>query len=46
MSGAGQHFAGGCLCGGLVFGGVAGKDTSHTIYAGNLATPAIWMIRR
>ena len=24
------------VCGGLVFGGVVGKDTSHTIYAGSL----------
>ena len=24
------------VCGGLVFGGIVGKDTSHTIYAGSL----------
>ena len=27
------------LCGGLVFGGEAGKDDSHTIYAGSLDDP-------
>jgi hypothetical protein len=27
-------------CGGLVFGGVAGVDTSHTIYAGSLDDPS------
>ncbi len=26
-------------CGGLVFGGVVGEDTSHTIYAGSLDDP-------
>jgi hypothetical protein len=30
-----------CLvCGGLVFGGVVGKDDSHTIYAGSLDDPS------
>ena len=24
------------ICGGLVFGGIVGKDTEHTIYAGSL----------
>jgi hypothetical protein len=28
------------ICGGLVFGGVAGKDDSHTIYAGSLDDPS------
>ncbi len=27
-------------CGGLVFGGVVGKDGSHTIYAGSLDDPS------
>lgn len=27
-------------CGGLVFGGIIGIDTSHTIYAGSLDDPA------
>ena len=27
-------------CGGLVFGGVVGEDTSHTIYAGSLDDPS------
>jgi hypothetical protein len=27
-------------CGGLVFGGVVGQDSSHTIYAGSLDDPA------
>lgn len=27
-------------CGGLVFGGIVGVDTSHTIYAGSLDDPA------
>jgi hypothetical protein len=27
-------------CGGLVFGGEVGKDTSHTIYAGSLDEPS------
>ena len=31
-----------CLtCGGLVFGGVVGKDTEHTIYAGSLDDPLV-----
>jgi hypothetical protein len=30
------------ICGGLVFGGVAGKDTSHTIYAGTLDDPSLF----
>ncbi len=29
-------------CGGLVFGGEVGKDTSHTIYAGSLDDPALF----
>jgi hypothetical protein len=29
-------------CGGLVFGGVVGKDTEHTIYAGSLDDPSIF----
>ncbi|GLS43418.1 GFA family protein [Methylobacterium brachythecii] len=29
-------------CGGLVFGGEAGKDTSHTIYAGSLDDPSLF----
>ncbi len=28
------------VCGGLVFGGVVGKDDSHTIYAGSLDDPS------
>jgi hypothetical protein len=28
------------VCGGLVFGGEAGKDDSHTIYAGSLDDPS------
>ena len=28
------------LCGGLVFGGVVGQDTSHTLYAGSLDDPS------
>jgi len=28
------------VCGGLVFGGVVGKDSSHTIYAGSLDDPS------
>ena len=27
-------------CGGLVFGGIVGKDESHTIYAGSLDDPS------
>jgi hypothetical protein len=30
------------VCGGLVFGGEVGKDTSHTIYAGSLDDPALF----
>jgi len=26
-------------CGGLVFGGIVGEDTSHTVYAGSLDAP-------
>jgi hypothetical protein len=29
-------------CGGLVFGGVVGQDTSHTIYAGTLDDPTLF----
>ena len=29
-------------CGGLVFGGIAGKDTTHTIYAGSLDDPSVF----
>ena len=29
-------------CGGLVFGGVVGQDTSHTIYAGSLDDAALF----
>ena len=29
-------------CGSLVFGGVAGKDQSHTIYAGTLDDPSLF----
>ena len=29
-------------CGGLVFGGVVGKDTSHTLYAGSLDDPSVF----
>ena len=29
-------------CGGLVFGGEIGKDTSHTIYAGSLDDPSLF----
>src|SRR5476651_2304066 len=28
------------VCGSLVFGGIVGQDTSHTIYAGTLDNPA------
>jgi hypothetical protein len=31
------------VCGSLVFGGVVGKDTSHTIYAGTLDDPTLFM---
>jgi hypothetical protein len=30
------------VCGGLVFGGIPGKDTSHTIYAGSLDDPTLF----
>ena len=30
------------VCGGLVFGGEVGKDTSHTIYAGSLDDPTLF----
>jgi hypothetical protein len=30
------------VCGGLVFGGVVGQDTSHTIYAGSLDDPSLF----
>jgi hypothetical protein len=29
-------------CGGLVFGGETGKDTSHTVYAGSLDDPSLF----
>jgi hypothetical protein len=29
-------------CGGLVFGGIVGKDDSHTIYAGSLDDPSVF----
>jgi hypothetical protein len=29
-------------CGGLVFGGIVGKDVEHTIYAGSLDEPALF----
>jgi hypothetical protein len=29
-------------CGGLVFGGIVGVDTSHTIYAGSLDDPSFF----
>jgi hypothetical protein len=28
------------ICGGLVFGGIVGKDTVHTLYAGSLDDPS------
>jgi hypothetical protein len=28
------------VCGGLVFGGIVGQDTSHTLYAGSLDDPS------
>ncbi len=28
------------ICGGLVFGGIVGQDTAHTIYAGSLDDPS------
>jgi hypothetical protein len=30
------------VCGSLVFGGVVGKDTSHTLYAGSLDEPSMF----
>lgn len=30
------------ICGALVFGGIVGKDTDHTIYAGSLDDPALF----
>jgi hypothetical protein len=30
------------VCGGLVYGGVVGKDESHTIYAGSLDDPRLF----
>src|SRR5262245_35817117 len=30
------------VCGGLVFGGVRGVDTTHTIYAGSLDDPTLF----
>lgn len=30
------------VCGSLVFGGIIGKDTSHTIYAGSLDDPSVF----
>jgi hypothetical protein len=32
-------------CGGLVFGGEVGKDSSHTIYAGSLDDPSAFRPR-
>jgi hypothetical protein len=29
-------------CGGLVFGGIVGRDSAHTIYAGSLDEPALF----
>lgn len=29
-------------CGGLVFGGIVGEDTDHTIYAGSLDDPTLF----
>ena len=29
-------------CGGLVFGGIIGTDTSHTVYAGSLDDPSLF----
>ncbi len=31
------------VCGSLVFGGVVGQDISHTIYAGSLDDPALFV---
>ena len=30
------------MCGGLVFGGILGRDTEHTIYAGSLDEPSLF----
>ena len=30
------------MCGGLVFGGIVGRDSEHTIYAGSLDDPALF----
>jgi hypothetical protein len=30
------------VCGSLVFGGIVGEDTSHTIYAGTLDDPSLF----
>ena len=30
------------VCGSLVFGGIVGKDTMHTIYAGSLDDPSLF----
>lgn len=30
------------VCGGLVFGGIVGKDASHTVYAGSLDDPSVF----
>ena len=35
-----RNFCG--ACGGLVFGGIMGVDTSHTIYAGSLDDPSLF----
>lgn len=29
-------------CGGLIFGGIVGRDSAHTIYAGSLDEPALF----
>ena len=31
------------VCGSLVFGGIVGTDTDHTIYAGSLDDPAVFV---
>lgn len=31
------------VCGGLVFGGIVGQDASHTIYAGSLDEPSLFI---
>ncbi len=30
------------VCGGLVFGGIVGRDVSHTLYAGSLDDPTVF----